>query len=86
MLSFEGGGKAIIYSAREGQSIRESYLKDPSDVVCPSCGPNQFEVVCFLDTQRMEQGAITQTSPNNTYTVVLMCHGCNRSAELAIDG
>ncbi|MEX0890655.1 MAG: hypothetical protein WEB88_00700 [Gemmatimonadota bacterium] len=82
MINFENGGQAAEFDTEEGMSLALGYLEDPSAVPCPRCGPDQVEVVCFLDAGRMEEGVVTPTSPDDDYTVVLYCHGCGRAAAL----
>lgn len=67
------------YSTRDGLNLALSYLNDPSDVECPSCGHGSIEVVAYLESE----GESTRlTAPEGTYTVVLHCHTCGRSAAL----
>jgi hypothetical protein len=75
-------GAAPEFGTEEGMSLALSYLEDPSDVKCPSCGPNVIEVVCFLDARSMEKGTMVRAAPDDDYTVVLFCHGCRRAAAL----
>ena len=70
------------FDLSEGLALAVAYLDDPSDVPCPTCGPGQMEVVCYLDASSMEQGDVTPISPDGDYTVVLFCHKCGRAAAL----
>lgn len=73
------------YSAAEGLSLTLAYLEDPSDVACPACGPDQIEVVGFVDANTLESGTPQQISPDSDYAVILYCHGCERGAALHLD-
>ncbi len=70
------------FDMSEGLALAVAYLDDPSDVPCPTCGPGQMEVVCYLDAHSIEQGDVTPISPDGDYTVVLYCHKCERAAAL----
>ncbi len=70
------------FDMSEGLALAISYLDDPSDVPCPTCGPGQMEVVCYLDGGSMQAGDVTPISPDGDYTVVLYCHKCGRAAAL----
>lgn len=82
MSEFRKPGTAPEFDTTEGLSLALSYLEDPSAVPCPRCGPDQVEVVCYLDARNMEKGRVVPTAPDNEYTVVLYCHGCGRAAAL----
>ncbi|HEX9107689.1 MAG TPA: hypothetical protein VF832_10685 [Longimicrobiales bacterium] len=70
------------FDMSEGLALAIAYLEDPSDVPCPTCGPGQMEVVCYLDAHSIEAGEVTPRSPDGDYTVVLYCHKCGRAAAL----
>ena len=70
------------FDMSEGLALAISYLEDPSDVPCPTCGPEQMEVVCYLDAHSIESGDVTPTAPEGDYTVVLYCPKCGRAAAL----
>ncbi len=70
------------FDLSEGLALAVAYLEDPSDVPCPTCGPGQMEVVCYLDAHAIESGDVTPASPDGDYTVVLYCHKCGRAAAL----
>jgi len=70
------------YDTEEGLSLALAYLEDPSSVPCPSCGPGQIEVVCYLEAHSMAKGRLVPTAPEDDYTVVLYCHSCGRAAAL----
>lgn len=70
------------YSNVEGLAMALSYLDDPSNVPCPSCGAGTIEVIGYLDGNWVDNGRIVTTAPDDEYTVVLYCHGCNRAAAL----
>ena len=74
--------KASEYDSEEGLSLALSYLEDPSNVPCPTCGHGKIEIVCYLDARGMENGQLVPTSPEDDYTVILYCHGCGRAAAL----
>jgi hypothetical protein len=77
-----GNVDPLPYSPEEISALSRHYINDPSNVPCPKCGPRTIEVVCFLDTEAMQRGAAIQVSPDRTYTVMLYCHCCGRSAAL----
>jgi hypothetical protein len=82
MSEFTTPGSAAEFDMEEGLALALSYLEDPSDVPCPRCGPDQIEVVCYLDARSIEKGVVIPTKPDHDYTVVLYCHGCSRAAAL----
>ena len=73
------------YTPAEGLSLTLDYLEDPSDVECPTCGPDRIEVVGFVDADSLHSGQPQQISPDRDYAVILYCHGCNRGAALHLD-
>lgn len=70
------------FSSTEGLALALSYLDDPSDVPCPTCGPGTMEVVAYLDAGGIEAGVVRAAVPEGDYTVVLYCHECGRAAAL----
>ena len=70
------------FDMEEGLALALSYLENPADVPCPRCGPDQIEVVCYLDARSMEKGTVITTAPEKDYTVILYCHACGRAAAL----
>jgi hypothetical protein len=70
------------FSSAEGLALALHYLSDPSDVPCPSCGPETMEVVAYLDVGGMQEGVVRASDPEGEYTVVLYCHECRRAAAL----
>jgi len=70
------------FDLAEGLALAISYLEDPSDVACPTCGPGLVEVVCYLDSHSVQTGAVTPRAPEGDYAVVLYCHKCGRAAAL----
>lgn len=66
----------------EGLSLALNYLNDPSDVPCPTCGPETMEVVAYLDVDGIQAGEVRPSEPDGQYTVVLYCHACKRAAAL----
>lgn len=66
----------------EGLTLALSYLQDPSDVPCPTCGPDTIEVVAYLDAGGIQDGVVRPSDPSGSYTVVLYCHVCGRAAAL----
>ncbi len=70
------------FDTSEGLALAISYLEDPSNVSCPRCGPDQVEVVCYLDSNSVESGEVTPSTPDGDYAVVLYCHKCGRAAAL----
>ena len=82
MAQMEKPGQTPEFDMEEGLALALSYLENPADVPCPRCGPDQIEVVCYLDARSMERGAVVPAAPEHDYTVVLYCHGCGRAAAL----
>lgn len=70
------------FSSAEGLTLALDYLNDPSDVPCPTCGPDTMEVVAYLDVDGIQQGVVRPSDPEGEYTVVLYCHQCKRAAAL----
>ena len=70
------------FSTAEGLALALSYLNDPSDVPCPTCGPGTMEVVAYLAAGSIESGVVRSADPDGDYTVVLYCHKCGRAAAL----
>ena len=70
------------FTNSEGLALALSYLSDPSDVPCPTCGPGVMEVVAYLDAGGIGDGVVRSADPEGDYTVVLYCHGCRRAAAL----
>jgi len=70
------------FDTTEGLALALSYLDDPSDVPCPTCGPGTIEVVAYLDAHDMNGGVVRPSEPTGAYTVVLYCHACGRAAAL----
>jgi hypothetical protein len=70
------------YSNAEGLALALHYLNDPSDVPCPTCGPETMEVVAYLDVNGIQEGVVRPSDPDGDYTVVLYCHECRRAAAL----
>ncbi len=75
-------GSPREFDMAEGLALAISYLEDPSDVPCPTCGPGMVEVVCYLDSRSVESGEVTPRAPEGDYAVVLYCHKCGRAAAL----
>lgn len=70
------------FTNTEGLELALSYLDDPSNVPCPTCGPGTMEVVAYLDAGGIEDGVVRASDPDGQYTVVLYCHTCKRAAAL----
>lgn len=70
------------FSSAEGLALALSYLSDPSDVPCPTCGPGTMEIVAYLDAGGIESGVVKKSDPEGEYTVVIYCHECRRAAAL----
>jgi hypothetical protein len=69
------------YSQGDNILLTRSYLDDPSNVKCPSCGAGTIEVVDYVDPATVNKNP-RQVSPDNEYTVLLYCHRCERGAAL----
>ena len=83
MKEYEMGGKE--YSPAEGLSLTLGYLEDPSDVECPTCGPDRIEVIGFVNADSLHAGEPVVIAPDDDYAVILYCHGCSRGAALHLD-
>ena len=70
------------FDSAEGLALALSYLSDPSDVPCPTCGKGTIEVVAYLDAGGIQDGVVRASPPTGAYTVVLYCHACGRAAAL----
>ncbi len=76
-------GSRPEFDTAEGISLAVSYLDNPSDVVCPRCGPNHIEIVAYLDAEALKRGRRVATSPEGSYAVVLFCRSCEQGAALS---
>ena len=70
------------FGPQDGLALATSYLDDPSDVVCPQCGPDKIEVLAYLDSEAFGRKELRPAPPEDRYTVILWCHGCRRMAAL----
>ncbi len=78
----ERNDKKDGFTPADGLSLTLAYLEDPSDVECPSCGPDHIEVVGFVDADSLDAGEPRAIAPESDYAVILFCHGCERAAAL----
>ena len=63
----------------EALELLMSYRKDPSDVPCPSCGPDTIEVLAFIEPEIDANGFASMTEPEGDYAAALYCHKCERA-------
>ncbi|MGH7500884.1 MAG: hypothetical protein ACREL7_03920 [Longimicrobiales bacterium] len=82
MKEKQGSESTAGYTALEGLSLTLGYLDDPSSIDCPSCGPGRIEVLAYVDPTALSAGTIHHIDPDEDYSVLLRCHGCERSAAL----
>lgn len=64
---------------QDARSLLNAYEADPSDVPCPSCGPDQIEVLAFIHPLIDAEGYATTKTPEGVYAAALYCHGCTRA-------
>jgi hypothetical protein len=83
MLKDHSPGERSEYDNEDGLFLAVSYLENPSDVVCPHCGPGRIEVVAYLDATELKHGRRVMAAPEDDYAVVLFCRGCSRGAALS---
>ena len=55
------------------------YRKNPADLKCPSCGPDNMEVLAFIEPEIDPQGFAALTIPEGQYAAALYCHRCERA-------
>jgi hypothetical protein len=63
----------------EALELLMAYRKDPSDVPCPTCGPEVIEVLAFIEPEIDPNGFASMTEPDGEYAAALYCHRCQRA-------
>lgn len=63
----------------EQVQIAAYYMRDPSNVPCPSCGLGTIEVTAFTKTEQTFDGIYEPTSPEGEYAFFVYCHKCHKS-------
>lgn len=72
------------FTDKEAFQLRASCKKDPSNISCPKCGPDQIEVLAFIEPAIDDQGFATLTEPEDEYAMVLYCHTCERAIGIIV--
>lgn len=67
------------FSDAEALELLLAYRKDPSNVPCPRCGPDQIEVLAFIEPEIDPNGFASMTDPEGEYAAALYCHTCERA-------
>jgi hypothetical protein len=67
------------FTDAEALELLMAYRKDPSDVPCPTCGPEQIEVLAFIEPEIDPNGFASMTEPEGDYAAALYCHHCQRA-------
>ncbi|MDR0787178.1 MAG: hypothetical protein LBG44_04870 [Gemmatimonadota bacterium] len=67
------------FSDTEALQLLMAYRKDPSDVPCPTCGPEMIEVLAFIEPEIDPDGFASVTDPEGDYAAALYCHHCERA-------
>lgn len=67
------------FSDAEALELLMAYRKDPSSVPCPLCGPEQIEVLAFIQPEIDASGYASVTDPEGEYAAALYCHSCGRA-------
>lgn len=63
----------------EALELLMAYRKDPSSVPCPTCGPENIEVLAFIEPEIDPNGFASMTEPEGEYAAALYCHECERA-------
>lgn len=67
------------FSDAESLELLLAYRKDPSNVPCPRCGPDNIEVLAFIEPEIDPNGFASVTEPLGEYAAALYCHSCERA-------
>jgi hypothetical protein len=67
------------FTDAEALELLMAYRKDPSNVPCPRCGPEQIEVLAFIEPEIDPNGFASVTDPEGEYAAALYCHTCCRA-------
>jgi hypothetical protein len=63
----------------EALELLLAYRRDPSNVPCPTCGPETIEVLAFIEPEIDSNGFASVTDPAGQYAAALYCHKCHRA-------
>jgi hypothetical protein len=67
------------FSDSEALELLLAYRKDPSNVPCPTCGPEKIEVLAFIEPEIDPNGFASMTEPRGDYAAALYCHECEKA-------
>jgi hypothetical protein len=67
------------FADAEALELLLAYRRDPSNVPCPTCGPNTIEVLAFIEPEIDSNGFASVTDPEGEYAAALYCHQCQRA-------
>lgn len=67
------------FSDAEALELLMAYRKDPANVPCPLCGPEQIEILAFIEPEIDPNGFASVTEPEGEYAAALYCHSCCRA-------
>ncbi|CAN5823238.1 hypothetical protein BH23GEM3_BH23GEM3_13400 [soil metagenome] len=67
------------FADAEALELLLAYRKDPSNVPCPTCGPEKIEVLAFIEPEIDPNGFASVTDPEGEYAAALYCHECHRA-------
>jgi hypothetical protein len=67
------------FTDAEALELLMAYRKDPSNVPCPLCGPDNIEVLAFIEPEIDPNGFASVTHPEGEYAAALYCHKCYRA-------
>ncbi len=73
------------FTDTEALELLMAYRKDPSDLPCPKCGPDQIEILAFIEPVIDPNGFATVKDPVEQYAAAVYCHGCNRAVGILAD-
>ncbi len=67
------------FTDAEALALLLAYRRDPSNLVCPLCGPGTIEVLAFIEPEIDPNGFASVTDPEGEYAAALYCHTCHRA-------
>lgn len=67
------------FSDADALVLLYAYRKDPSNVPCPSCGPDTVKVLAFIHPDISPGGYATAVQPEGEYVAALYCRKCGRA-------
>lgn len=68
----------------EALELLLAYRKDPSDVPCPRCGPDNIEVLAFIEPEIDKNGFAEISEPEGVYAAALYCHTCHHAIGILV--